>query len=481
MKAKLVTLLGFITILSISFILFLESNTEKKIRIIENSIKQQDDSLLSNSYLFIKENASFNNKLLTRKTDLNYTIIDDINFTLQQCRDKIVTGFLPFNVFCEFILPPVIYQESFENWRLSCIKEFSFINPNSHDIFFVCDTVNKYLGKNFSFKNRGNEYKDKSWSDYQKGISGNCFDMTKVVLYPLRSLGYATTVDYILGWGNADGSHAWNVIYDVNEKKMVPFMGLQESTTYNPFILYDCKIDSTKSGYRYPAKVFRKTFSIDEKYKKIKHHFLPKKNILFKELNFKDVTSEYFNVADVILEVDKKYDGEVLFLCVYNRNKWVSVSAAICGKNSIKFENMNKGLLYILSDGTNTISEPFILSEYSEMKKLNPLINSHIEIEIRFLRSREEEYAQAWGDLNNLPNDIFQGIANDYYREKPVNGTKYQIYIYNQGWQFISESIAKNDRVIFSRIPGNCLYIIKCQEKTVGRPFTFKNNICKWW
>ena len=60
MKAKLVTLLGFITILSISFILFLESNTEKKIRIIENSIKQQDDSLLSNSYLFIKENASFN-------------------------------------------------------------------------------------------------------------------------------------------------------------------------------------------------------------------------------------------------------------------------------------------------------------------------------------------------------------------------------------------------------------------------------------
>ena len=127
MKAKLVTLLGFITILSISFILFLESNTEKKIRIIENSIKQQDDSLLSNSYLFIKENASFNNKLLTRKTDLNYTIIDDINFTLQQCRDKIVTGFLPFNVFCEYILPPVIYQESFENWRLSCIKEFSFI------------------------------------------------------------------------------------------------------------------------------------------------------------------------------------------------------------------------------------------------------------------------------------------------------------------------------------------------------------------
>lgn len=477
-KFKLVVLLSSVSLLILAYFMFLKNKSE----IIENTILQHNDSLLSSSYYYLMDNAHFSQKDFYKNTNKGYTLFDDINFSLRQCRDELNANSLPFNIFCEYILPPIIDQEPFENWKQTCYNEFSFIESLSDDIFLVCDTINKYIGKHFTFKNRGDEFKQNNWSRYQKDMSGNCFDMTKIVLYPLRSLGYATTVDYILGWGNADGSHSWNVIYDINKKRMIPFMGLQESTTYNPFILYDYKTDSSRNGYRYPAKIFRKTFSVNQKYKKMKELFSPRKNTFFRDLNFIDVTSEYFSVADIVLIMENKYVEEVLFLCVYNSNMWVPVSVNFCDEdNRVKFEEMNKELLYILSDGINTVSYPFILLANSEIKILKPSIHNHIEITVNFLKSREEEYAQAWSNLSNLPRDVFEGIASDNYRVKPINGEKYQIFIYNQGWQFTSESIARNNKVIFSQIPKNGLYIIKCQDKIVGRPFTYDDYECNWW
>ncbi len=434
-----------------------------------------NDILMQESFEFIKQNIH-EKRIEIDDSDL----LDDIKLSIEICRENINNNKLPFEIFSEYVLPPIIDCEPYEKWKEDCYEEFKNIPRDS--IGFICDTLNMILSKHFKFNNITSSFETKNWSYYKNNMTGDCFDMTKVVTFPLRSLGYATTTDYTLAWGNVDGAHSWNVIYDMEKKKMIPFMGLEQTTTYNPFIIYNCITDSTKSGFRYPAKVFRKTFSINQKYKTIYNHFLPNENSFFRNLYFKDVTSEYFDVANLSLSVERRYVNSVLFLCVYNRNKWIPISANICDENNnVMFGDINKDLLYILSDGTGTISHPFILLDDSQIRVLEPSKYEHIDLNISYTKSRVEEYMKVWGNLDNLPNDIFQGIVDNYYRDKPINGEKYQLYIYNNGWLFISETKAENNTIIFSQIPNNGLYLIKNKEKVIGRPFTYEDSNCIWW
>jgi hypothetical protein len=114
---------------------------------VEKHFLQVNDSLLWQSYQFLKQNCSTDEfaLLVENRQDFIY----DVELAVRTCRRSIESGEIPFEVFCEYILPPKIYDEPFEPWRKACVEEFSFMQSLS--IPKICNTLNHCIVKGFTF------------------------------------------------------------------------------------------------------------------------------------------------------------------------------------------------------------------------------------------------------------------------------------------------------------------------------------------
>lgn len=197
-------------------------------------ISSLNDTLSYQAYQYLKENLP-DEKWQYWINDPDF-FIQDLNNALTQNRKQIENESLPFNVFAEYILPLQIDQEPIENWRNDCMDKFSFCIGK--DIAYCCDTINSLLKKDFGFSLNEPSYTVMPWSYLDTLKKGDCFHMAKSLLYPLRALGYPTTIDFTPCWGNTTGAHSWNVVY-INGK-MEPFMGRERGVfQYKPFITYE--------------------------------------------------------------------------------------------------------------------------------------------------------------------------------------------------------------------------------------------------
>lgn len=445
-----------------------------------NSVLMQDSSY-ANSFAFTINNLMsrecdltlYEQKIISHNTLLALFILKRYN------ESRRISDFY----FNEYVLPPVVHNEKAELWRESCLQEFAFLLDTDSSVSYICDTINRYLRKQFNYTSISFNSFNKSWGDYKSDFAGNCIDMSKVVLYPLRSLGYPTAIDYVVAWGNTNGSHYWNSIY--TDGKMVPFMGLENSIGYDPFCIYTHVKDSTKDGKRYPAKVLRYTFSINEKYKKIKEAAGREcKFKMFSNLYFEDVTSEYFETGNIILPLSASKEN-ILYISVFNNDQWIPIAANFLENGIVSFPEMKKNMLYLLIDSNyKAILSPFILNDSNKIIFLNGNDSECVDMKVRYLQSRIVEYQYGWAHLNTIPNDYFNGIAEDYYRTFPQKNELYKLYMYSDkyNWELVTECFEDDGILIFRQVPQNRLYLIKDAHDTIiGRCFTYENDTIMYW
>lgn len=454
--------------------LLLVSANYNRLEFEKSNSNLKKDSLYSLLYDCSIKNLSARFSSLSLKE--KKCIQEDILFI----RETLKKNDIPFEFFCEYVLPQTITNEKIVFWRNDCLSEFKFLLEEDN-IYNICDSINKYWSKKFVYSNKGRRSIPPDWFSYKENPEGDCVDMARMVLYPLRALGYAATIDYVIAWGNTNGSHYWNSIY--MDGKMRPFMGVEHGLNYNPFSIYTHLKDSTKDGLRYPGKVFRNTFSINEHYLKLMQKAGEGKCFkLFSNLYFKDVTSEYFKVQNVHLSVPKIKE-QVLYLAVFNKDKWVPIAASFVEEGSVSFPDMKEDMLYLLVNvQKKAIGSPFILKKDSILFLKET--NSYTDIEIKYLQSRIMEYQYGWGHVESIPNDYFKGIAEDYYRKKPQKNHTYKLCTFvNNNWKIIAQSTAtKEGRLAFHKIPQNMLYLIKdTNDNIISRCFTYCDSTIYFW
>jgi hypothetical protein len=86
--------------------------------------------------------------------------------------------------------------------------------------------------------------------------------MSHIVLYPLKSLGYAATVDYVVAWGNANSSHSWNVVLDSGEWKR--FMGFENEIGYESFFIWEYEsVHTSNIVLKYNVNIKNKVFFLN--------------------------------------------------------------------------------------------------------------------------------------------------------------------------------------------------------------------------
>ena len=190
------------------------------------------------------------------------------------------------------------------------------------------------------------------------------------------ALGMAVAVDFVPAWGNRNNSHTWNVL--ISNGRSYAFESFWDEDRWKYKEIYNNRsCDKTWGKYRLP-KVYRHTYkqyvegpmadgavSIED---------IPS---LFRNVNKKDVSHEYFDTANVTIALpDIPLEVKYAYLCVLNYNQWQPVQWGKVEHDKACFRGMGKGIVYLpmyCSFGVmQPVGNPFILQEDGSMRSLVP-------------------------------------------------------------------------------------------------------------
>ena len=164
----------------------------------------------------------------------------------------------------------------------------------------------------------------------------------------LSSMGMACATDFVPVWGNRNNSHTWNVVIRNGESYAFESFWDEDRWKYKR-IYNNRECDSVWGVYRLP-KVYRRTF------KRYREGPMADESVdvadiplFFRDERKKDVSKEYFETTDVMLNVeigDKTV--KYVYLCVLNYGGWSAVQwGKLREDGKVIFEDMGRGIVYM--------------------------------------------------------------------------------------------------------------------------------------
>ena len=337
---------------------------------------------------------------------------------------------IPFDMFCEYILPYRISIEPLQNWRSSYMRQFeSTYDSISQKIYsdwspFLKRDLQHWFTNTYGIEGRKEPLPRLGAMQLLFRKKGPCEDIADLEIFILRSQGFPATIDYVPYWATSSGKHWLNVSFD-QDFKPHPFDAASPNTD-------DSKLE------REPAKVLRTTFSAQ---KGTVTDYSPADSIpegFMRHQNYLDVTSEYWQVKDVKCALfPSKNRQKVVFACVFNYLDWRPAWWGLVKNDSVNFTNMCKGAVYLPMDyrkgKLKAVGYP-IVSGYTSSLVLKPDIMNKRTINIR-----EHEKILAF---------------------RP--GKKYSLYYWENGWKGLGAKIATKSTIelVFENVPKNALLLL---------------------
>jgi hypothetical protein len=237
-----------------------------------------------------KVNRIFGFDKQTVKEDVKYItadyLIDNIELAFRMWKEQPWGKNVPFDVFCEEILPYRVANEPLEYWREKVLASFSKINKSfkeQPDITAVeaCIKVNSSLPR-LRLMARMPEM---NYSMIMTTTRGMCDEMSALAVFAMRALGIPVAQECTLKWVHRNVGHMWNSVYDSAGRRF-SFMG----TEAVPGVSHH--------GSRMPkSKVYRITFARQNNID-IDNASIPPP-LRNQHPNLKDVTDEYVEAYSV--------------------------------------------------------------------------------------------------------------------------------------------------------------------------------------
>ncbi|MBQ7946247.1 MAG: hypothetical protein IJ280_05995 [Bacteroidales bacterium] len=249
---------------------------------------------------------------------------------------------LPFEVFCQYVLPYRFAQEpliarpdSSRFWWKSILETVDFYSTLSYSMDELRHIQRMHLGKSDE-KYRYNIHLPVL---EQKHIF-DCLDDCYYNVAMLRAAGIPACIDFVGDWPTRNGRHYWRVLMDEH-------------------YLFGEHPDMSAPR---AAKVFRWTFS---------------------QPMVLDVTDKYIDVANVSLKLDKKIcrSTDEIYLAVFNTLQWKPIVKSHLVNGRARFDKMGKDIVYlpVYFRGEEMLQAdyPFLLDAQGCVKKLIPVDSTH--------------------------------------------------------------------------------------------------------
>ena len=309
------------------------------------------------------------------KEDLKYIsadyLINNIDLAFKVWQERPWGKHIPFDVFCEEILPYRIGTEPLENWREKVLASFSGMDtglnkPNTTAIE-ACKIVNNVLPKFRVDK----DFPDMTFSQSMASTRGSCDKIVTFAAFAMRGLGIPTTIYFTPVYTGRNVGHSWNAVCD-STGKHISFMGTE-----------------TPPGATHQAievvqnKVYRKTYAIQKENMQLSSKDIPP---LLKG-NCIDVSSEYGDFFDirVPLTVSPPDSSGMVYLAVVGQHTTRNIVARgyIEGEYGV-FHAIRKAIgyfpVYYKNNYSIAAGEPFLLDQTGDMHTVvnGPFKGPHI-------------------------------------------------------------------------------------------------------
>ncbi len=369
---------------------------------------------------------------------------------------------LNFDQFCEYILPYRSTNEPLEDWRSYFMKELSWVKDSVKDptdpIEAAC-LVNDYIKSWFRFDERYYEHPtDLGLSEMLKNKMGRCEDMTNLAIFAMRSLGIPVMSDFTPYWANTGNNHAWNAILSKNDSVII-FMGGEANPGHYSL------------GHKL-AKVYRKTFALQENSLAEKMQDWEKAPPYLGKNNIKDVTDDYVKTINIKLDLNKGIPDSTNFayICVFNSGEWKAIDYTRLHGDKAYFSRMGMGVAYLpafyYDEKIIPAGDALILSDSGKVEPKIPDGSHKITIKL-------------YSTTKRLTKETTDFIETTDFKE----GMNYNLYFWNDKWELIGKEKAGNGPLVFNNVPSNAIYwLVEEGSRKEERIFTLDetgNQV--WW
>jgi hypothetical protein len=253
---------------------------------------------------------------------------------------------IPFDVFCEYLLPYRMDCEPLER----IMKDTAMPQPDSlpailsrYDISLREVTHNPtcLLPKSLSA--------DPLYLSLLKEMRSCVYESYKD-LAVCRKRGIPAYIDFAPRWSRRNGGHYWLGSVD-------PYA--RSATIADPFVR--------------TAKIYRKTFSRSAAPVRDNDNYVPE---IFTSPFYRDVTDEYFTTFDIPVPLAKGVKAEYAYLAVFNDLKWQPVAWSKVKRRKAVFRKMGGGAAYLpvcYRRGEEVAcGYPFTVDAHGAVKQLKP-------------------------------------------------------------------------------------------------------------
>ena len=301
-----------------------------------------------------------------RKEDIEHItaeyLINNIDLAFQVWNDKPWGKYIPFDTFCEEILPYRIGTESLENWREKVLTSFADINNSLKEDSIMtavqaCRRVNDLLPRFRLDK----DFSNMSFTRLMATTRGMCDSQAALAAFVMRGLGIPVTIDFTPQWKNHPTGHSWNSVCD-SAGQHISFMW----TETNPY-------DSHQGNTLQKAKAYRKTYR--------QHRIVEMDEMstppLFQD-NLTDISSEHHNMASTAIPVKHRSEIQTghVFLALFYDFEWRLTGHGEVDSDSIRFQHIGKDILYLPVYCEKGIQipagNPFYVDSKGEIHLLSP-------------------------------------------------------------------------------------------------------------
>lgn len=384
-------------------------------------------------------------------------LIKNIDLAFEVWRSNPWSHSYNFKTFCEYILPYRSLTEPLEDWRSEYLELVGQARLNVKNVNQPVDAATQTILelKNFRFLNsRPDPIPYLSPKQLLFRREGACNDLANLTLLACRSMGLAVTFDFTPEYGASSKRHFWDTVIDENGKH-IPFNG-------------NCFGNPQGLPYAYNAtekrlaKVFRKTFSIQQNSLAavkdtvlIPDGFLREKNIL-------DVTDEYVTTGKINYPINPENKNVIAYLNVFNLAKWRVIDWGQKKNNTIEFQNLGSNIIYLpsfydsLTKKMNYARYPVLLDSSKKQQVLIPNYDKTFLYNV----VRDKTKKSTGLDFNS-----FEVFENEIFT----------LYVWDNGWKKVEEAKAEKDFIRFSKIPDNALLLALC-PKSNGYERIFRIN-----
>ena len=293
-------------------------------------------------------------------------LISNIEWAFKVWREQPWGKNVPFEQFCEYVLPYRVGNEELVPWREKIYHQFMpIIEKHLNDPDIVKPTYaahvvfDSLLRAPFYFTGEmgTNVRIGPKIVDWR---GGSCLDMCDMVVYICRALGIPCGIEELPMRGNNNSPHYWNFIED------------QEGQTwyFAMFYWWHRLLEAEKYGDVY-GKVHRHKFSLN---RAMKDSMQTDPHLVYPSFRypcFEDVTRLYATDKSHRLVVGKERllrevaEGSLVYLCMSSRYNWRPVAWCRYDGQAAVFGDCHGGTVYCLaiydaeSKHLETISHPF--------------------------------------------------------------------------------------------------------------------------